>query len=160
MFEPGRYLVAEAGVLLAKVLYVKQGTERPCIVLDAGMNDLLRPALYDAYHELLPVDEPAAGTPLQPLDVVGPICETSDIFARGRNLSPLAAEDLIVFSSAGAYCAVMASDYNSRPMAAEVLVDGARWAVVKPRIEPARRMAEESLPPWLTVRALERGMAG
>ncbi len=160
VFEPGRYLVAEAGVLLAKVLYVKQGTERPCVVLDAGMNDLLRPALYDAYHELLPVDEPAAGTPLQPLDVVGPICETSDIFARGRNLSPLAAEDLIVFTSAGAYCAVMASDYNSRPMAAEVLVDGARWAVVKPRIEPARRMAEESLPPWLTVPALERGVAG
>jgi diaminopimelate decarboxylase len=159
VFEPGRYLVAEAGVLLAKVLYVKPGTERPCVVLDAGMNNLLRPALYDAYHGLLPVDEPAGGAPLQPVDVVGPICETSDIFARGRNLSPLATEDLVVFTGAGAYCAVMASDYNSRPMAAEVLVDGARWAVVKPRIEPAKRMAEESLPPWLAIPALERGVA-
>jgi diaminopimelate decarboxylase len=160
VFEPGRYLVAEAGVLLAKVLYVRAGAERPCVVLDAGMNNLLRPALYDAYHELLPVVEPAVDAPLQPVDVVGPICETTDIFARERNLSPLAAEDLVVFTSTGAYCAVMASDYNSRPMAAEVLVDGARWAVVKPRIEPARRMADESLPPWLAASALERGVAG
>jgi diaminopimelate decarboxylase len=92
--------------------------------------------------------------------VVGPICESTDIFARERNLAPLAAEDLLVLSHAGAYGAVMASDYNSRPMAAEVLVDGARHAVVKPRIEPARRFADERLPPWLITSARERGAAG
>jgi diaminopimelate decarboxylase len=92
--------------------------------------------------------------------VVGPICESTDIFARERNLPPIAAEDLVVLSHAGAYGAVMASDYNARPMAAEVLVDGARHAVVRPRIEPARRLADESLPPWLMSSARERGAAG
>ena len=160
LFEPGRYLVADAGVLLARVLYVKPGAERPCVVLDAGMNNLLRPALYDAYHAILPVAEPAAGAALTAVDIVGPICELTDIFARGRDLPPLAAEDLVVLTGAGAYGAVMASDYNSRPAAAEVLVDGARYAVVKPRIEPAVRFADESLPPWLAAPALERGAAG
>ena len=159
-FEPGRWLVAEAGVLLTRVLYVKDGALRPCVVLDAGMNDLLRPALYDAWHDILPVRAPAPGTPAQPYDVVGPICESTDIFARERDLPPIAAEDLVVLTHAGAYGAVMASDYNARPMAAEVLVDGARHAVVRPRIEPARRLAEESLPPWLRASARERGAAG
>lgn len=160
VFEPGRWLVAEAGVLLTRVLYVKEGALRPCVVLDAGMNDLLRPALYDAWHDILPVRMPAAGAPAQPYDVVGPICESTDIFARERNLPPIAAEDLVVLTHAGAYGAVMASAYNARPMAAEVLVDGARHAVVRPRIEPARRLAEESLPPWLISSARERGAAG
>ena len=160
VFEPGRWLVAEAGVLLTRVLYVKPGAERPCVVLDAGMNNLLRPALYDAWHEVLPVAEPAAGTPLQAVDLVGPICESADVFARGRDLPPLAPEDLIVLTGAGAYGAAMASDYNSRPMAAEVLVDGARWAVIKPRIEPAKRFADEHLPPWLALPAVERGAVG
>jgi diaminopimelate decarboxylase len=160
VFEPGRWLVAEAGVLLTRVLYVKEGAERPCVVLDAGMNNLLRPALYDSWHDILPVRAPAPGTPVQPYDVVGPICESTDIFARGRDLAPVAAEDLVVLSHAGAYGAVMASDYNSRPMAAEVLVDGARHAVVKPRIEPARRFADECLPSWLMSPARERGAAG
>lgn len=160
MFEPGRYLVAEAGVLLARVIYVKPGVERPCVVLDAGMNNLLRPALYDAYHPILPVLAPPPEVPLQPADVVGPICESTDVFARGRDLPPLRAEDLVVLSRAGAYGAVMASDYNSRPMAAEVLVDGRRFAVVKPRIEPARRFADETLPPWLALPGHERGAAG
>ena len=160
VFEPGRYLVADAGVLLTRVLYVKPGAERPCVVLDAGMNNLLRPALYDAYHAILPVAEPAVGAALEAADVVGPICESTDIFARRRDLPPLAAEDLVVLTSAGAYGAVMASDYNSRPVAAEVLVDGARYAVVKPRIEPAKRFADESLPPWLASPARERGAAG
>jgi diaminopimelate decarboxylase len=160
VFEPGRWLVAEAGVLLARVLYVKDGAERPCVVLDAGMNNLMRPALYDAWHDILPVRAPAPATPLQPYDVVGPICESTDIFARARDLAPLRAEDLVVFSAAGAYGAVMASDYNSRPMAAEVLVDGGRYAVVKPRIEPARRLADECLPSWLLPTARERGAAG
>ena len=95
-----------------------------------------------------------------PADVVGPICESTDVFARGRDLPPLAADDLVVLTAAGAYGAVMASDYNSRPTAAEVLVDGARYAVVKPRIEPAARLADESLPPWLAPPALERGATG
>jgi len=160
VFEPGRWLVAEAGVLLTRVLYVKEGALRPCVVLDAGMNNLLRPALYDAWHDILPVRAPAAGAPAQPYDVVGPICESTDIFARERNLPPIAAGDLVVLTHAGAYGAVMASDYNARPMAAEVLVDGARHAVVRPRIEPARRLADESLPPWLISTARERGAAG
>jgi diaminopimelate decarboxylase len=160
VFEPGRWLVAESGVLLAKVLYVKPGAERPCIVLDAGMNNLLRPALYDAYHPVLPVALPPAGAALQPADLAGPICESADVFARRRDLPPLAAEDLIVLTGAGAYGAVMASDYNSRPMAAEVLVDGRRHAVVKPRIEPAARFADERLPPWLAPPPMTRGAAG
>jgi diaminopimelate decarboxylase len=130
------------------------------VVLDAGMNNLMRPALYDAWHDILPVKEPGAGGALEACDVVGPICESTDIFARERDLPPLAAGDLVVLSDAGAYGAVMASDYNSRPTAAEVLVDGARHAIVKPRIEPARRLGEERLPPWLGSSARERGAAG
>ena len=103
---------------------------------------------------------PPPGTPLQAADLVGPICESADVFARGRDLPPLAPEDLIVLTGVGAYGAAMASDYNSRPMAAEVLVDGARWAVIKPRIEPATRFADESLPPWLASPAVERGAVG
>ena len=121
------------------------------------MNNLLRPALYDAYHAILPVAEPAAGAALEPVDVVGPICESTDVFARGRDLPPLAAQDLLVLTGAGAYGAVMASDYNSRPTAAEVLVDGARSAIIKPRVEPAGRFADERLPPWLPSPGLERG---
>jgi diaminopimelate decarboxylase len=157
VFEPGRYLVAEAGVLVARVLYVKDGAERPCVVLDAGMNTLLRPALYDAFHAILPVVEPSDETPHLEVDVVGPICESTDVFARARPSVPLAADDLVAFEAAGAYGAVMASDYNSRPRAAEVLVDGERWAAIKPRIEPTTRLADEALPAWLTTRRLDRG---
>jgi diaminopimelate decarboxylase len=160
VFEPGRYLVAEAGVLLAKVLYVKDGAERPCIILDAGMNNLLRPALYDAHHPILPVAEPAPTVARAAVDVVGPICESTDVFARACELPPLAAEDLVAFSGAGAYGAVMASDYNSRPAAAEVLVEDGRFAVVKPRIEPSVRLADEHLPEWLMETPVERGAAG
>jgi diaminopimelate decarboxylase len=160
VFEPGRYLVAEAGVLLSRVLYVKEGGERPCLVVDAGMNNLLRPALYDAYHPILPVAEPPAGGPSAPVDVVGPICESTDVFARARDLPPIGAGDLVAFTGAGAYGAVMASDYNSRPRAAEVMVEGGKFAVVKPRIEPAAGFADERLPEWLTTTVLERGAAG
>ena len=113
------------------------------------MNDLLRPALYDAYHPILPAREPEAAEASQTVDVVGPICESSDVFARARDLAPLRAHDLVVFAGAGAYGAVMASDYNSRPVAAEVLVEGDRFGVIKPRIEPATRFALEQLPEWL-----------
>jgi diaminopimelate decarboxylase len=159
LLEPGRYLVAEAGALIAKVLYMKEGDERPFAILDAGMNDLIRPALYDAYHEILPLAEADPAASLQPTDVVGPICESSDTFARGRPLPALEAEDLIAFLGSGAYGAVMASDYNARPLAAEVLVDGDRFAVVKPRIEPAERFSHERLPDWLDDASLERGKA-
>jgi diaminopimelate decarboxylase len=160
VFEPGRYLVAEAGVLLSRVLYVKEDGERPCVVLDAGMNNLLRPALYDAYHPILPVEEPSAAAPCGAVDVVGPICESTDVFARARDLPSLHAGELVVFTGAGAYGAAMASDYNSRPRAAEVMVEGAEFAVVKPRIDPAAGFADERLPPWLTTTVLEREAAG
>jgi diaminopimelate decarboxylase len=160
VFEPGRYLVAEAGVLLSRVLYVKEGGERPCVVLDAGMNNLLRPALYDAYHAILPVAEAAPGAARAAIDVVGPICESTDVFARARDLPALHAGDLVAFTGAGAYGAVMASNYNSRPRAAEVMVEGAKFAVVKPRIEPAAAFADERLPAWLATTLLERGAAG
>jgi len=159
LLEPGRYLVAEAGAMLAKVRYMKAGDERPFAILDAGMNDLIRPALYDAYHEIVPLREAAADTEPQPTDVVGPICESSDIFARGRALPSLEAEDLVAFLGAGAYGAVMASDYNARPLAAEVLVDGARFSVVRPRVEPVERFAGERLPDWLDMPSLKRGRA-
>jgi diaminopimelate decarboxylase len=157
VFEPGRWLIAEAGVLVTKVLYVKPGAAHPCVVLDAGMNDLLRPALYDSYHALLPLAAPPDDAVWQPADLVGPICESSDVFARARLVPPLEADDRVAFCGAGAYGAVMASDYNSRPRAAEVLVDGRRWAVVRPRVEPAARLAEEHLPEWLGRPALGSG---
>jgi diaminopimelate decarboxylase len=142
------------------VLYVKDGAERPCVILDAGMNDLLRPALYDAYHPILPVIEPQPAAPLQPVDVVGPICESADVFARARELPPLRAQELVAFAGAGAYGAVMASDYNSRPLAAEVLVEDGNYAVVRPRQEPRARFAHELLPPWLAVNDLNRNATG
>lgn len=147
--EPGRALVAEAGVLVAAVVYVKRSGERTFVILDAGMNVLLRPALYGAWHEILPLRE--SPPDLRPIvtDVVGPICESSDVLARGRPLPPLERGDLVAFCAAGAYGSVMASDYNSFPSAAEVLVDGARWAVIKPRREPEAQLADELLPEWL-----------
>jgi diaminopimelate decarboxylase len=160
VFEPGRYLVAEAGVLLSRVLYIKQGALRPCVILDAGMNDLMRPALYDAYHPIVPVTLPDPAAPACAVDVVGPICESADVFARERELPPLQAHDLVAFGDAGAYGAVMASDYNSRPLAAEVLVEDDRFAVVRPRLEPAARFAHETLPPWLAATDLNRDATG
>ena len=160
VLEPGRFLVAQAGVLLSRVLYVKEGGARPCVILDAGMNDLLRPALYDAYHPILPVVEPEPGAPRRAVDVVGPICESADVFARARELPPLQAQDLVAFAGAGAYGAVMASGYNSRPLAAEILVEDQRFAVVRPRQEPDVRFAHETLPPWLAATDLTRNATG
>jgi diaminopimelate decarboxylase len=157
VFEPGRYLVAEAGVLISRVLYIKEGALRPCVILDAGMNDLLRPALYDAYHPILPVAEPDPAAPQRAVDVVGPICESADVFARERELPPLQEHDLVAFGDAGAYGAVMASDYNSRPVAADVLVEDDLFAVVRPRLEPRARFAHETLPSWWPATDLDRG---
>ena len=131
LLEPGRYLVAEAGILLTRVLRIKDGTERRFLVLDAAMNDLLRPSLYDAWHDIVPVSpEPR---PPATYDVVGPVCETGDTFARGRQLPECAPGDLLAIQGAGAYGMSMASTYNSRPLAAEVLLDDGRYAVVRRR---------------------------
>jgi diaminopimelate decarboxylase len=132
LLEPGRYLVAEAGLLLSRVLLEKEGEGRRFLVLDAAMNDLLRPSLYDAWHDIVPIGD-AAGRPETEYDVVGPVCETGDTFATGRRLPRCEAGDLVAILGTGAYGASMASTYNSRPLAAEVLVDGDRYAVVRRR---------------------------
>ncbi len=148
VFEPGRVLVANAGLLVARVVLIKQGAERTFIVCDAAMNDLIRPTLYDAYHEVLPVTEPRVATPRAPADVVGPVCETGDTFARDRPLPPLAAGDLIAFATAGAYGASMASMYNARPLVPEVLVRGDQFAIVRARPTYDEMLALERLPDW------------
>ncbi|MDR3516191.1 MAG: diaminopimelate decarboxylase [Azospirillaceae bacterium] len=147
--EPGRALVGNAGVLVAAVIYVKHGLSRRFVIVDAAMNDLIRPALYDAYHRVIPVRQAAEATDTTPADVVGPVCESGDTFAVQRPLPPLESEDLVAFMSAGAYGAVMASTYNTRPLVPEVLVDGTDFAIVRRRPAIAELLAAESLPPWL-----------
>lgn len=147
-FEPGRLLAANAGVLLSRVIQVNERSDgRRFLVLDAAMNDLMRPALYDAFHDIKAV-EPLGGED-QAYDVVGPVCETGDTFARDRRLPPLEADDLVVFTGAGAYGAVMASEYNSRPLIPEVLVDGERWAVIRPRPTYEDMLDREPFAHWL-----------
>jgi diaminopimelate decarboxylase len=147
--EPGRALVGNAGVLVSRALFVKQAPERRFLILDAAMNDLIRPSLYGAWHGIVPVREPAPGAEPAPVDVVGPVCESGDTFAEQRRLPPVAAGDLVAFLSAGAYGAVMASTYNTRPLIPEVLVAGADYAIVRPRVEAAALIAADRLPPWL-----------
>jgi diaminopimelate decarboxylase len=132
VLEPGRYLVAEAGLLLSRVLLEKEGEARRFLVLDAAMNDLLRPSLYDAWHDIVPLGAAAEREAVE-YDVVGPVCETGDTFAIGRTLPRCGAGDLVAILGTGAYGASMASTYNSRPLAAEVLVEGDRYAVVRCR---------------------------
>jgi diaminopimelate decarboxylase len=147
-FEPGRMIAANAGVLVARVQHVHERPEgRKFLVLDAAMNDLLRPAMYDAYHDIRPV-RPREGEPVV-YDVVGPVCETGDTFTRDRALPPMRAGDLLAFMSAGAYGAAMASEYNSRLLAPEVLVKGADWAVVRPRPTYQDMLGRERAAPWL-----------
>jgi diaminopimelate decarboxylase len=147
-FEPGRMIAANAGVLLAQVQHVHQRPEgRRFLVLDAAMNDLMRPAMYDAYHDIRPL-RPRPG-PAQAYDVVGPVCETGDTFTRDRELAPLEPGDLVAFMSAGAYGATMSSEYNSRPLVPEVLVNGDRWALVRPRPTYAEMLERERAAPWL-----------
>jgi diaminopimelate decarboxylase len=149
LLEPGRYLVAEAGVLLTRVLRVKEGTERRFLVLDAAMNDLQRPSLYDAWHDIVPVAPDPR--PLATYDVVGPVCETGDTFARARALPECAPGDLLAFQGTGAYGASMASTYNSRPLAAEVLLDNGRYAVIRRRQTFDEMVAgEQSAQDWAT----------
>ena len=150
-FEPGRVIAASAGVLLARVVHVNLRPDgRRFLVLDAAMNDLIRPALYDAWHGLEPVAAPRPGE-LAPCDVVGPVCESGDTFALQRPLPPLEAGDLVAFTTAGAYGSAMASEYNSRPLAPEVMVDAGRWAVTRPRPTYDEMLARERMPDWLSL---------
>ena len=149
VFEPGRVLVGNAGVLLARVIYVKEGRQRRFAVVDAAMNDLVRPTLYEAWHDIRPVIQARPDAPRAPVDLVGPVCETGDTFATERQMPPLVAGDLLSFASAGAYGAVMASGYNSRRLVPEVLVRGAGHAVVRPRQSYEDMLAQDVLPEWL-----------
>ena len=152
VIEPGRSIVGEAGVLLTRVLYLKENPGRRFVIVDAAMNDLLRPALYDSYHEILTVRERASAEK-SPADVVGPICETSDTFARQRLLPSLEDGELLAFLSAGAYGSAMASTYNSRPLIPEVLVDGRHHAVVRPRQSFEEMLGQDRVPGWLSAAA-------
>jgi diaminopimelate decarboxylase len=147
--EPGRSIVATAGVLLSQVVYRKSGAAGDILIMDAGMNDLMRPSMYGAYHPIHPVTQPATDAELKAVDVVGPVCETGDTFTRGRMLPPIEAGDLVVFGAAGAYCSSMSSTYNARPLAAEILVQGDDFDVVRPRQTIEAMFADEQIPRWL-----------
>jgi diaminopimelate decarboxylase len=149
ILEPGRLIAANAGILVSRVIYAKPGESKTFLVLDAGMNDLIRPALYDAHHDILPIVSPDPKTPTRRYDVVGPVCETADTFARDRDLPEVQGNDLMAIMTAGAYGAVMASAYNARPPAAEVLVNGRQWCVIKPRMTLEALIALERVPGWL-----------
>jgi diaminopimelate decarboxylase len=145
LFEPGRLMVGNAGVLVTKVLYVKKAAQKTFVIVDAGMNDLIRPALYESYHEIVPLDEPRAKE-TAPVDVVGPICESGDFFAQDRAMPPLAEGDFIALMSAGAYGFSMASNYNSRPLAAEVLVRDKKFELIRERQALADLVRGERIP--------------
>jgi diaminopimelate decarboxylase len=147
--EPGRLISGNSGVLVSKVIYVKNGEDRDFLILDAAMNDLVRPSMYGAHHDILAVMEPAPATEAQAYDVVGPVCETGDTFAKARALPPLQADDLVAFRSAGAYGAVMASEYNTRPLIPEVLVKGDQFAVIRARPSYEEILNRDSIPEWL-----------
>jgi diaminopimelate decarboxylase len=157
--EPGRLLVAEAGALVASVLYVKEGTTRRFLILDAAMNDLIRPALYEAWHDIVPLQQPQPGAPIAPVDIVGPICETGDTFATQRALPPIAAGELVAILSAGAYGSAMSSTYNSRLLAPEILVRGTDFAIVRPRPSYQDLLSQDSIPGWLVEPDRTRGAA-
>jgi diaminopimelate decarboxylase len=137
LVEPGRFLVGNAGVLLTRVRYIKQTGEKKFVIVDAGMNDLIRPALYHSYHEIVPVKEPimstSTSTKKEKIDIVGPVCESGDFFALDREMPEVHEEDLLAIMSAGAYGFVMASNYNSRPLPAEALVEGDKFSLIRKR---------------------------
>ncbi len=149
LFEPGRLIVGNAGILVSEVVYVKGGS-KTFVIVDAGMNDLIRPTLYDAHHEIRPVIERAVGVERITADVVGPVCETGDYLALSRVMPMVRAGELVAVFSAGAYGAVQASTYNTRPLIPEVLVDGDRWHVVRPRPSYDEMIGLDRIPPWLT----------
>ncbi len=147
--EPGRLIAGNAGLLISSVIYRKDGEGRDFLILDAAMNDLIRPAMYEAWHDIVPVTEPAADTPVGPIDVVGPVCETGDTFAKARELPLMQAGDLVAFRSAGAYGAVMSSEYNARPLIPEVLVNADQFAVIRARPTYAEMLGRDTVPEWL-----------
>lgn len=149
VFEPGRLIMGNAGVLLTRVIRVKPGALHPFLVVDAAMNDLMRPALYDAWHA---IDAVAPHGGRATVNVVGPVCETGDTFATAREMDAVEAGELVVFRTAGAYAAAMSSTYNSRPLTPEVLVNGGEWAVVRARIDIDRLIAADSIPAWIPAR--------
>ncbi len=147
--EPGRLIAGNAGVLLAANIFVKEGEGRDFLILDAAMNDLIRPSMYGAHHDIVPVTEPAPGIETRAYDIVGPVCESGDTFAKGRQMPPVAAGALVAFRSAGAYGSVMASEYNSRPLIPEVLVDGDQYAVIRARPTFDEMISRDTIPEWL-----------
>jgi diaminopimelate decarboxylase len=149
IFEPGRLIVGNAGILVTRVLYLKRGEAKTFVIVDAGMNDLIRPTLYEAHHDLRPVREPSPGAARALADVAGPVCESGDFLALDRDMVLPQAGDLIAVMTAGAYGAVQAGTYNTRALVPEVLVREAEWALVRPRLEVADLIALDRLPPWL-----------
>ena len=147
--EPGRLIAGNAGVLVSEVIYLKSGEGRDFLILDAAMNDLIRPAMYDAWHDIVPLNEPAPGAEPRPVDIVGPVCESGDTFAKQRMMPVLGSGDLVAFRSAGAYGAVMSSEYNSRPLIPEVLVNGDQFAVIRPRPSFDEMINRDTIPEWL-----------
>jgi diaminopimelate decarboxylase len=149
IFEPGRMIVGNAGILVTRVIYVKRGEAKRFIIADAAMNDLIRPTLYEAHHDIRPVREPAAGAPRILADVVGPVCETGDYLALDREMAEPAPGDLLAVMTAGAYGAVQAGTYNTRALVPEVLVKGDQWSLVRPRIDADALIALDRMPNWL-----------
>ena len=149
MFEPGRLIVGNAGILVSEVIFVKEGAAKNFLVVDAAMNDLIRPTLYDAFHDIRPVVQQPADAPRMTADIVGPVCETGDYLGLDRDLPKLKAGDLISIGTAGAYGAVQAGTYNSRLLVPEVLVDGDRFHVVRPRLSYDELIGLDSVPDWL-----------
>ncbi len=149
IFEPGRLIVGNAGILVTRVLYVKQGEAKTFVIVDAGMNDLIRPTLYDAHHDIRPVREPAVGAPRIMADVVGPVCESGDFLALDRSLPVPRPGDLLAVMSAGAYGATQSGTYNTRELIPEVLVRANEWALVRPRVTAEDLIALDRLPAWL-----------
>jgi diaminopimelate decarboxylase len=149
IFEPGRLIVGNAGILVTRVLYVKRGEAKTFVIVDAGMNDLVRPTLYEAHHEVRPVKAPAAGAPQILADVVGPVCESGDFLALDRTITEPAPGDLLAILTAGAYGAVQAGTYNTRPLVAEVMVKDNRFDVVRPHIGVDEIIALDRMPDWM-----------
>ena len=147
--EPGRLISGNAGLLVSEVIYAKQGEDREFLILDAAMNDLIRPAMYDAHHDIVPLIEAVPGDAPATYDVVGPVCESGDTFAKGREMPTMKAGDRVAFRSAGAYGAVMSSEYNSRPMIPEVLVHADQFAVIRARPTYEEMIARDTIPEWL-----------
>ena len=147
--EPGRLIAGNAGLMVSEVIYVKEGEDREFLIIDGAMNDLIRPAMYDAHHDIVPVVEPEAGIEMAKYDVVGPVCESGDTFAKHRVMPPMQSGELVAFRSAGAYGAVMASEYNSRPLIPEVLVNGDQFAVIRRRPTFDEMINRDTLPEWL-----------